>query len=174
MDGRILVVDDEPHNVTLLQRLLGRAGYDDVHTSTDPLQVEGLVRELDPDVILLDLNMPALHGRDVMARIVALELKPEIPIIVLTGDASADSRRGVLKDGAHDFISKPFDPPEVVARVQIQLRSRLLEKRLHKRLRRVDEAIALIQGSELESELSARLVELLSDEARARPADPAR
>lgn len=129
-DSPILVVDDEPHNVMLLQRLLTRSGYTRVHTTTDPFQVEQMVRELDPDVILMDLNMPGIHGRELMARLVSQGHQPAIPVIVLTGDGSPEARRLALKEGASDFVSKPFDPPEVVARLSNQIQTRLLKKQL--------------------------------------------
>jgi len=138
----ILVVDDEPHNVMLLQRLLTRSGYAKVRTTTDPFQVEGMVRELDPDVILLDLNMPGIHGRELMQRLAARRQEPAIPVIVLTGDGSPEARRQALKEGASDFISKPFDPPEVVARINNQIQTRLLKKQLLQTNQRLESLVA--------------------------------
>ena len=141
-DAPILVVDDEPHNVMLLQRLLMRSGYTNVHPTTDPFQVEQMVRELDPDVILMDLNMPGLHGRDLMTRLAAMNQTPAIPVIVLTGDGSPEARRHALREGASDFVSKPFDPPEVVARISNQIQTRLLEKQLLQTNQRLEEQVA--------------------------------
>ena len=158
----VLIVDDEIHNVTLLQRLLSRSGYTNVHTTTDPLQVETMVQELEPDLILMDLNMPGLHGRDLLSRVNALPVKPAIPVVVLTGDVSPEARRAALREGARDFVSKPFDPPEVVARISNLIQARLLEKKLLRTNQRLEHLVA-----ERTRELEDTQMEVLSRLSRA-------
>jgi putative two-component system response regulator len=137
-DHRILVVDDEPANVLLLERLLATAGYGNVRSTTDPTEVEDLYLEFRPDLILLDLHMPGLDGFGVMARLGDLIPADDyMPILVLTADVSASSKQGALMGGAKDFLAKPLDTSEVLARV-----ANLLETRsLHLQLRRHNELL---------------------------------
>jgi putative two-component system response regulator len=136
--GSILVVDDEPANVELLRRLLARSGFMDVTVTTDPTEVKALYRESQPDLIMLDLHMPKLDGFEVMEELARLIAAGDyVPILVLTADVTQESKRRALVGGAKDFLTKPFDPAEVVARV-----ANLLETRtLHLELRRSNELL---------------------------------
>ena len=116
--ARILIVDDEPANVRLLERVLESAGYTNWVSTCDSRQVETLVREQLPALLLLDLTMPHLDGFRVMA-LVKENLGPDelLPIVVLTADASPDARHRALSAGALDFLVKPLDQLEVLLRV---------------------------------------------------------
>ena len=122
---RLLIVDDEPVNVALLEDLLEISGYTQVQSTSDPRQVVPLCRERRPDVILLDLNMPRLDGFGVMRELQSV-VKPEdfLPILVLTADISVETKRRALSVGATDFLTKPFDPVEVLLRIKNLLRTR--------------------------------------------------
>ncbi len=115
---RILVVDDEPQIVELLRSYLQREGFD-VQEAADGEAALAAARRLQPDLIILDLMLPRLDGRDVCRRI--RETAPT-PIIMLTArDEETDTLVG-LELGADDYITKPFSPREVVARVRAVLR----------------------------------------------------
>ena len=116
--ARILIVDDEPANVRLLERVLESAGYTNWVSTCDSRQVETLVREQMPALLLLDLAMPHLDGFRVMDA-VKESLGPDdlLPIVVLTADASSDARHRALSAGALDFLVKPLDQLEVLLRV---------------------------------------------------------
>jgi signal transduction histidine kinase len=143
--ARLLVVDDEQANVRLLERMLARAGFTSVASTTDPRQVLPLYRSFDPDLILLDLGMPHLDGYGVMAEL--RQAVPEgtyLPILVLTAETSAEAKQRALSAGAKDFLLKPFDLTEVLLRianlletrrlhVELQRRNRLLEQRVSER-----------------------------------------
>jgi putative two-component system response regulator len=135
---RILVVDDEPANVLLLERLLDMAGYGNIRSTSDPTHVEALYAAFRPDLILLDLHMPTLDGFAVMQRLSHLiDAEDYIPILVLTADVTHTSSRAALQGGAKDFVTKPFDNLEVLARV-----SNLLDTRsLHMQLRRQNDSL---------------------------------
>lgn len=136
--ARILIVDDEPANIGLLERLLTRSGYRDISSTTRPTEVEALFQRLEPDLVLLDLHMPELDGHAVMARLSKL-IAPEdyLPILVLTADVTPESKGRALVGGAKDFVTKPLDSAEVLARV-----ANLLETRfLHLQLRRQNEIL---------------------------------
>jgi putative two-component system response regulator len=130
-NARILLVDDEPANLSLLRRALNRAGYTRLSETTDPLQVARLYTEFQPDLICLDLHMEPLDGLGVLRALG--ELVPRdtyFPILMLTGDPSVESRQQALALGAKDFVTKPFDVPEVLLRIQNLLIPRFLHLRL--------------------------------------------
>jgi putative two-component system response regulator len=131
--ARILIVDDEPTNVLLLERILGRAGYSEVVTTTDPREALSLFDEREPDLILLDLMMPGLDGFGVMQEL--SRRIPEgalLPVLVLTADATREARERALSMGARDFLTKPFDHTEVLLRIRNLLEARLIYLRLQR------------------------------------------
>jgi len=145
----LLIVDDEPENVRLLLRILNRSGYSNVTTTTDSTRVMELHSECNPDLVLLDLNMPTEHGFEVLAKLAPFTTGVEhLPVVIITGDGSPEVKRQALSLGAKDFISKPFDPAEVVLRIRNLLETRVL----HQKLRR--------QNTELETKVAARTREL--------------
>lgn len=117
-DARILVVDDEAPNVRLMQKTLGGYGYQNVSVTQDPRDVIGLCSERQFDLLILDLDMPHLNGFQVMQQI-SSELSSIRPaILVLTAQHSREHRIQALEMGARDFVSKPFDRLELLARVR--------------------------------------------------------
>jgi putative two-component system response regulator len=128
-DCKILIVDDEPANVRLLEMVLEEGGYNNVDTTTDPFKALSLFSQHSPDIVLLDLMMPGLSGYEVMAQIQPLVSPNDfLPIVVLTADTTAASRRRALEAGASDFLTKPFDAVELALRLQHLLARRLLHQ----------------------------------------------
>jgi putative two-component system response regulator len=141
-EAQILIVDDEEANVRLLGRTLQEAGYANIRSTTDPQQVLPLVRELEPDLILLDLRMPNLDGFAVIAKLYGeIPDSAEVPILILTADDTPSTKRNALAAGARDFLTKPLDLAEVVARVKNLLEIRFLRQRLEAQA----EAMRLLQ-----------------------------
>ena len=160
--ARILIVDDQPANVQLLQRLLAEAGYTAVSATMDPLAVCALHREHDFDLILLDLQLPVMDGFGVMAALQAGGGARYLPVIVLTAQPGHKLR--ALKAGAKDFISKPFDLLEVKTRIHNMLEVRLLYRRLEAHNELLEQTVALRTAELRESESRFRsLTELASD-----------
>ena len=127
---RILIVDDEPANVALLQYMLTAAGYETLRSTHDPRQVVPLYEEFQPDLILLDLMMPHLSGFEVMAQLETY-IAPDdcLPILVLTADVTPATKHNALQAGASDFLTKPFDQIEVLLRIRhlLQIRTQHLQ-----------------------------------------------
>ena len=121
----ILIVDDQPVNVQLLEFLLSGSGYTNVHSTTDPRQVVGLHQQHHYDLIILDLHMPGMSGFEVMEALKPLE-HDYLPVLVVT--AEPDKKLAALDTGARDFVSKPFDPIEVLTRIRNMLEVRLLHQ----------------------------------------------
>jgi adenylate cyclase len=124
LKAKLLIVDDQAANVLLLERLLRSAGYEDISSTQNPAEVVELHRQKRYDLILLDLNMPEMDGFRVMEDLKGLEGDGTLPVLVIT--AQPNEKLRALKAGALDFVSKPFDIAEVLARVQNLLQVRLL------------------------------------------------
>lgn len=140
-DARILVVDDEPANVRLLQHLLDQAEYSNVRATTDPREVLTLYEKFQPDLILLDLMMPHLDGVAVMAQL-PIPAGDYMPVLMLTADISADAKQRALAAGAKDFLTKPFDRTEVLLRIKNLLETRFLYRELERHNRSLEEIVA--------------------------------
>jgi len=129
LNAGILIVDDLEANVQVLARILVSAGYTSVASTMDPLEVCGLHRKNCYDLILLDLQMPGMDGFQVMEGLKEIEPDGYLPVLVITAQPGHKLR--ALQAGAKDFISKPFELAEVLARVRNMLEVRLLHKKLH-------------------------------------------
>ncbi|MBW3665452.1 MAG: response regulator [Actinobacteria bacterium] len=138
----ILVIDDEPVNLKLLSRILDRSGYTDVHTLDEPRAALATFEEIRPDLLLLDLHMPHVDGFEILGELPELMSEGEfLPVLVLTADASPETRRRALSDGATDFLLKPLDPVEVTLRVGNLLHTRLLHRSLREERDRLEERV---------------------------------
>jgi adenylate cyclase len=124
LNAPILIVDDKEVNITLLERMLRGAGYVSIASTTDPTAVCDLYARNRYGLILLDLQMPDMSGFQVMEALKLIEPDGYLPVLVVT--AQPDHKLRALKAGAKDFISKPFDLAEVLARVRNMLEVRLL------------------------------------------------
>jgi adenylate cyclase len=127
--GNILVVDDVPTNVTLLASALGHQGYN-VKTANNGKAALAATQDVIPDVILLDIMMPDLDGYAVCAQLKAYTLTRDVPVIFVSAVYDAASKVKAFKAGGADYITKPFQLEEVLARVENQLKLRTLQKRL--------------------------------------------
>jgi len=125
-NARILIVDDQAANVSLLERMLAGAGYTSVASTMDPREVCGLHQRNRYDLILLDLQMPGMDGFQVMECLDEIESDGYLPVLVITAQPGHKLR--ALQAGAKDFVSKPFDLPEVLMRVHNMLEVRLLHE----------------------------------------------
>jgi putative two-component system response regulator len=125
----VLVVDDLAANRELLLALLEDLGYD-VREARDGLEALEAVDELEPDLILLDVDMPRLNGIAVCERLKAHPSRRLIPIIILTASNDKATRLRGLAAGADDYLSKPFDSNELLVRTRVLLHERQLNARL--------------------------------------------
>jgi putative two-component system response regulator len=125
---RIVVVED-PESAALLQRILAAAGYEDVRVPAVPMEAETLLETADPDLVVLDLQLPGVDGFAMLERIVSTG----VPVLVLTADDSPTTRRRALGLGARDFVTKPLDRVEVLLRVGNLLQTRRLQRALEDR-----------------------------------------
>jgi len=118
MNERILVVDDEPKIIKLARDYLEKSGYD-VLTSGDGREALSIFRQENPQMVVLDLNLPGMDGLDVCRMI---RKESNVPIIMLTARAEETDQLIGLELGADDYITKPFSPRALVARIRAVLR----------------------------------------------------
>jgi PAS domain S-box-containing protein len=160
--ARILIVDDQEPNVSLLEQLLSEAGYSRVTSTMNPKEVCALHRRNAYDLILLDLQMPGMDGFQVMEGLKTNDADSYLPVIVLTAQPGHKLR--ALQAGAKDFISKPFDLVEVKTRIHNMLEVRLLYKQLESFNNVLEHTVRERTAELRESEARYRsLTELASD-----------
>jgi putative two-component system response regulator len=151
-EPRILAADDDATALSILRRILSRAGFQDVHTTVDGDRVPDLFAEHAPDLVVLDLHMGRVEATDVIARLRPLIPRDSyLPILVVSGDLTEHARLGALAAGAVDFVNKPYTPAEVLLRVRNHLHTRSLhlslagqnqelERKVRERTRELEEA----------------------------------
>jgi PAS domain S-box-containing protein len=162
LKSKILIVDDQLANVSLLEELLSDVGYTNVTSTMKPSEVCALHRQNAFDLILLDLQMPIMDGFQVMEALKTNEADSYLPVIVLTAQPGHKLR--ALQAGAKDFISKPFDLVEVKTRIHNMLEVRLLYKKLESYNKVLEETVRERTAELRESEARFRsLTELASD-----------
>jgi serine phosphatase RsbU (regulator of sigma subunit) len=145
LNARILVVDDKETNVRLLEGMLRVAGYVSVESTTDSTQVCELHRKNRYGLILLDLQMPGMDGFQVMEGLKEIEEDGYLPVLVLT--AQPDHKLRALQHGAKDFVGKPFDLAELIARVHNILEVRLLHLESRNYSKVLEETVRELEAS---------------------------
>ena len=129
-NASIMMVDDEPLTMEVVQTFLEDAGYRKFHLLDDSTQAMRQLREQQPDVLLLDVMMPEVSGFDILKM---LRQEPEfahLPVIILTSSADAETKLTALDLGATDFLSKPVDPSELALRVRNTLAAKAYQDQL--------------------------------------------
>ncbi len=117
--SKILIIDDQVINVKLLESMLYKYGYKNIRSLTDSRQALCCFLDYQPDLILLDLNMPFLDGIDVLSQIRRLPgQKAAPPILVLSGDMSSEAKNKAISNGATGYLTKPFSILELLQRVK--------------------------------------------------------
>lgn len=125
--SKFLIVDDQEYNVTLLERMLVRAGFNFVYSTMDPFQVPHMLLEINPDTVLLDMHMPGMDGLQVLKIIrEQTEADSYLPVLMLSADVTSEMKQQGLQAGVNDFVTKPFDRSEVLLRIQNLLKTRQL------------------------------------------------
>src|SRR5438105_10835989 len=127
--SRILVVDDVSKNLQVVGTMLRNQGYDVMPATSGRQALERVALEV-PDLILLDLMMPEMDGLEVCRRLKAEPLTEQIPIIFLTASNEMEHLVKGFEVGAVDYVTKPFNPPELLARVRTHLELKHARQRL--------------------------------------------
>jgi PleD family two-component response regulator len=127
--GRILIVDDDPHAVEILTRMLGREGYACLSASGGAACLDTLEGQ-SVDVILLDVMMPEMDGLQVCERLRQDERLRAIPVILLTAKDDMETRARGMSLGVSEYLTKPINKRELFTRIEAQLHAREIDRKL--------------------------------------------
>lgn len=127
--GRILIVDDDPQAVEILTRMLEREGYECISAASGPAALQ-LLRTQGVDVILLDVMMPEMDGLQVCERLRQDSELRQIPVILLTAKDDMQTRSRGMALGVSEYLTKPVNKRELFLRIDAQLHSRELNRKL--------------------------------------------
>ena len=142
--SKILIIDDNPANVLLLEKMLRLNRFRNIMTLTDPRQAFDIISQFHPDLMLLDLNMPYINGFQILEWLKNHNGNDLLPVLVITASDEKENKLKALSLGASDFLGKPFDHLEVLIRIgnllkmkglhnQLQDSNVLLEKKVKRR-----------------------------------------
>ena len=139
--GKIMIVDDEIANVLVAKKLLTKAGYHEFETTTDSTLAMNLVHTFEPDVVLLDINMPNVDGISILSQIRSVSKFKHMPVLILTANSDSGVKLRCLELGATDFLIKPIDPMELAPRVRNALVSKINHDKLIRHAAELEEVV---------------------------------
>lgn len=160
--GNILIVDDTPNNLRLLSSMLTQQGYE-VRSAISGAVALMAVRTVHPDLILLDINMPKMGGYEVCEHLKADPQTQEIPVIFLSALSEAIDKVRAFQVGGVDYITKPFQVEEVLARVENQLTLRRMQIELQQAK---SEALKALEQEKELNRLKTEFVSMISHDFR--------
>lgn len=181
-NAKILIIDDQHANIEVMEGFLQLEGYEFIKTLNDSRLFKQTFLEFDPDLILLDLNMPVISGFDILVEIDSL-INPNIflPVLVLTADITTEAREKALTLGANDFLTKPYDLIEVGLRIknllyirhlhkQLQIQNKILEEKVIERTEELEKTnkdlIVAKEKAEASDRLKTAFLQNISHEVR--------
>jgi two-component system nitrogen regulation response regulator GlnG len=138
--ARILIVDDEKDICTLLSSLMKREGFEALVSQNGDTAIK-MIRSEAPDIMLLDVKMPAMDGMEVLRQ--AKNLDRDLPVVMITAYAEIHGAVEAIRAGAHDYLAKPFDNHEVIRVIHRALAERELKRKIHDLSNRLQENISL-------------------------------
>jgi diguanylate cyclase (GGDEF)-like protein len=139
VSGIILIVDDNPTNLSVLSKALKTAGFR-TRVAVDGESAIATATEDPPDLILLDVQMPGIDGFETCTRLKTIPSVKEVPVIFITASADVENKVKGLSLGAVDYVTKPFQHEEVLARVKVHLMLRLLAKKVQEQAEALQKA----------------------------------
>lgn len=152
-ESSILIVDDRAPNIKFLKQMLEASGYADVQTCQDSRNVFSMIGDLNPNLLLLDLEMPYVDGFDVLDYLTLHKLHNKISVLVLTAAQEREQKHRALDLGAADYLSKPFDRREVILRIENILRANLHTRFLENEKDRLDYLVGIRTSEVMDTQL---------------------
>ena len=142
--AKILIIDDEEADIRVLEWAFQMVEFPNVRSVTDSKQAMAVFNQFQPDIVLLDLNMPEPDGFAILKELRATAPTDDfLPVLVLTGQNTAEARRQAMATGANDFLGKPVDYTEVMLRMKNLLQTRFL----HQRARGLQKQLAAVPAA---------------------------
>lgn len=137
--AKVLIIDDEVADIRALEWALQKAQFPNFRSLTDPTLAQKEFEQFQPDIVLLDLHMPKVDGFAVLAQLRKSAPPGEfLPVLVITGEDTAETRSRALAAGANDFLGKPVDHTEVILRIRNLLLTRFLQRQAREFKARLD------------------------------------
>jgi putative two-component system response regulator len=167
--GQIVVIDDEPSNLALLERILHGGGFRNVTAFSDPIEALRACSVREPDLVILDLNISNTDGLRVLAGLREAQHAEYLPIVIYTADVNMETRTKALSLGASDFLTKPGEATEITLRVRNLLQTKVLHRQLKLQNKQLDEQVRSrtfeLEAARLEAlERLARAAEFRDDD----------
>ena len=148
--AKILIVDDEQLNIEVVQRYLRIDGFNNIFSTDHSGQALPLIGLHQPDVVLLDIQMPGISGLEILRTLRADAELCQIPVIILTGSSDSETKLSALRAGATDLLAKPVHGEELIARLGNVIRIKLYQDQLHRHSEELEDAVRK-RTAELES-----------------------
>ena len=146
--AKILIVDDEDTCIRCLELALRKSDFFNYRSLTDSTLAREAFLNFQPDLVLLDLNMPKLDGFGLLAQLRAAESAGDfVPVIILTGECTSDARSRAMAAGASDFLDKPVDFSVLILRIKNALRTRYLYRQNHELRARIESLTANLKAN---------------------------
>lgn len=148
LPGKILAVDDDLKALQIIQAALQEAGFD-VLTAASGAEALGVVRDAAPDLVLLDLKMPGMSGREMLQEMKSQQETGNTPVVIVTGVDQKGDKEEAVRAGADDFLAKPIEQRELLIRIQALLKVKQLHRDLERTLKCLHEleASRYVEGS---------------------------
>jgi len=161
MTNKVMIIDDNETNVKLLDLVLTKAGFK-TDTIVNPKFAFDIIKETKPALILLDINMPEVNGLKLCKMVKKDAETRDIPIIFVSTISDVEYIAGGLAIGAVDYIKKPIKPDEVIARVSVQLKIALAQKKLKKTNEVLQKQITegLLENSDMQEDFLYSLMQI--------------
>jgi DNA-binding NtrC family response regulator len=116
MPGKILIIDDEPDMLTMLEMIITDKTPHEVVTTNNPLEIQSLLAQENLNMIITDLKMPAMDGIEIIEAVKRYD--PDIPVVVITAFGTLESAEEAVHRGAYDFITKPFRKEQILVAIE--------------------------------------------------------
>jgi len=153
--AKILIIDDTEEFINLISVTLRKAGYKNILTLLDPVQSPNYIFAEQPDVILLDYEMPGLNGLDILKVVASKDCYKYLPVLILTANDDLEIRRNFLESGAQDFIQKPFEKLDLLLKINNVIHVSMIYKRLESENSKLGDTVRN-QKSAITTERSSR------------------
>ena len=141
LKAKILIIDDNTLNVHILKKILSNAGYINIFITTDSTKAVGMYKDIFPDLVLIDFNMPELNGIQVMEQMADLDPNSYLPALMLTAEEDETLRAKAFQAGAKDFLRKPYERLEVLLRSRNIIEVRMLYNQVKNDNRSLEEKV---------------------------------